>query len=207
MTKQDIRNQMRARRAAVDTATRHTASKSIVAALLGRAKFRRAQEVACFLSMPQEIETDALIAACRAQNKQVCVPAWDASAKTYVLARLALGVKPVAGPHQVPEPASWSPVKPLTVDLAIVPGLAFDRHGGRLGYGKGYYDRILSLCSPSCCKIGVGYAWQVVDDDLPLTGRDVRMDLLVTDAGVLACGERFFTAKVARDAKVGTMEG
>lgn len=207
MTKQEIRNRMRARRVTVDAASRRAASQSIAATLLARAEFRRAQEVACFLSLPQEIETDDLLAACHAQGKQVCVPVWDARLRTYVLARLAPDARRIAGPHDVPEPMSWTPVDPQTVDLAIVPGMAFDRHGGRLGYGKGYYDRILAECRPDCRKIGVGYAWQVVDGDLPLASHDVRMDLLVTDAGMVVCGERIFTAKDARVAKVGTLEG
>jgi 5-formyltetrahydrofolate cyclo-ligase len=188
MTKAEIRLQMRARRATMDDDARRAASRAITAALLARAEFRRAQEVACFLSLPQEIATDELLAACRAQDKRVCVPAWNATAGTYVLTRLPPSQEVSTGPHGVPEPAAGQAIDPQTVDLAIVPGLAFDAHGGRLGYGKGYYDRILASCRAMCCKIGVGYAWQVIAGDLPLASHDVRMDLLVTDAGVI--GER-----------------
>ncbi len=178
---------MRTRRAAVDEDTRRAVSESITAALLTRVEFQQAQEVACFLSLPQEIVTDALLAACRAQDKRVCVPAWDAASGTYLLARLMPSQEIATGPHGVPEPADWQAVDPQTVDLVIVPGLAFDRRGGRLGYGKGYYDRILATCHATCCKIGVGYAWQVITEDLPLASHDVRLDLLVTDTGVVAC--------------------
>ena len=118
---------------------------------------------------------------------RVCVPAWDQATGTYVLARLAPAQEVAAGPHGVPEPTAWQAVNPQTVDLVVVPGMAFDAHGGRLGYGKGYYDRILATCRAACCKIGVGHAWQVVAGDLPLTGHDVRMDLIVTDGGVIDC--------------------
>jgi 5-formyltetrahydrofolate cyclo-ligase len=185
MTKAQIRTQMRARRAAVDEDSRRAVSQSITAALLTRVEFQRAQEVACFLSLPQEIVTDDLLAACRAQGKRVCVPAWDAASGTYLLARLMPSQEVATGPHSVPEPAAWQAVDPQTVDLVIVPGLAFDWRGGRLGYGKGYYDRILATCRTTCCKIGVGYAWQVIAGELPLDRHDVRMDLIVTDGGVL----------------------
>ena len=185
MTKSEIRAQMRARRATVDEAARWAASQAITAALLARAEFRRAQEVACFLSLPREIATDELLAACRAQHKRVCVPSWNATTGTYVLTRLSPSQEVTAGPHGVPEPVAGQAVDPQTVDLVVVPGLAFDAHGGRLGYGKGYYDRILASCRATCCKIGVGYAWQVTAGDLPLAGHDVRMDLLVTEAGVV----------------------
>ena len=187
MTKAEVRTQMRNQRAGVDAATRRAASQAITTALLVRAEFQRAQEIACFLSLPQEIETADLLAACHAQDKRVCVPAWDATAGTYALARLASKQKLTTGPHQVPEPVAWQAVDPQTVDLVVVPGMAFDAQGGRLGYGKGYYDRILALCRPTCCKIGVGYAWQVVAGNLPLSSHDVRMDLLVTDGGVIDC--------------------
>jgi len=187
MTKADIRAQMRRRRALVEEAGRLAASRAITAALLARPEFRRAEEVSCFLSLPREIVSDDLLAACRQQGKRVCVPAWDAFATTYVLARLSPAQELTTGPHGVPEPAVREAVDPLTVDLVVVPGMAFDRRGGRLGYGKGYYDRILASCRTTCCKVGVGYAWQVVEGELPLSSHDVRMDLLVTDAGVTDC--------------------
>jgi len=187
MTKAEIRAQMRRRRATVDEATRLAASHAITTALLARVEFQRAQEIACFLSLPQELATDKLLAACHAQSKRVCVPAWDATSRTYVLARLSPMQKLIAGPHGVPEPAAGQTVDPQTVDLVIVPGMAFDKGGGRLGYGKGYYDRILATCRATCCKIGVGYAWQVVAENLPLASHDVHMDLIVTDGGVIDC--------------------
>lgn len=187
MTKAEIRARMRRQRAAVEGGARRAASHAITAALLARAEFRCAAEIACFLSLPQEIETDELLAACRAQGKRVCVPAWDGTAGTYVLARLAAAQPLTGGPHGVPEPRIREAIDPQTVDLAVVPGLAFDMHGGRLGYGKGYYDRILAGCRATCLKIGVGYAWQVVSEDLPLASHDVRMDLLATDGAVIDC--------------------
>lgn len=187
MTKAEIRAQMRKQRTALDENTRRAASQAIVTALLARAEFQGAQEVACFLSLPQEIVTDELLAACRRQEKRVCVPVWDGSTGTYILARLASTQEVAAGPHGVPEPVAWQAVDPQSVDLVVVPGLAFDAHGGRLGYGKGYYDRILADCRATCCKIGVGFAWQVIAGDLPLAAHDVRMDLLVTDGGVVDC--------------------
>lgn len=75
--------------------------------------------------------------------------------------------------------------------LFLVPGVAFDRAGGRLGMGGGYYDRALDAHRRSCDHrarfVGVGYAWQVFTQPLPLAPHDVRMDALLTDAGLWAC--------------------
>ena len=187
MTKQAIRARMRQQRSRVEESTRLTASQAITAALLARREFQQAREIACFLSLPQEIVTDELLAACRAQKKRISVPVWHAATRTYILARLDDPQALIPGPHGVPEPSGWQEVDPQIVDLLIIPGMAFDRRGGRLGYGKGYYDRILATCRATCVKIGVGYAWQVIDGDLPLDSHDVRMDLLVTDTGAIDC--------------------
>lgn len=184
-TKADIRARMRAQRAQVDDAARRAASDAITTALLARPEFQRAAEVAGFLSLPQEIDTGPLLDTCHRLGKRVCVPAWDPDARTYTLVRLAPGAAVSAGPHGVPEPATCEAVAPSQVDFAVVPGLAFDAHGGRLGYGRGYYDRILAACTPACVKAGVCYAWQVWPEDLPLTAHDVRMNLVVTERGVL----------------------
>ena len=77
---------------------------------------------------------------------------------------------------------------PEALDLVLVPGRAFDRSGGRLGRGKGYYDGFLSRLRPresgGPCKLGVAFACQIVES-VPVEVRDVRMDAVVTDDGVV----------------------
>jgi 5-formyltetrahydrofolate cyclo-ligase len=71
-------------------------------------------------------------------------------------------------------------VEPATLDLAVVPGLAFATDGRRLGQGGGHFDRFLPRLRPDCITIGVCFAEQLVDD-LPTTPADVRVGLVVTD--------------------------
>jgi 5-formyltetrahydrofolate cyclo-ligase len=187
MPKAEIRADMRTRRAAVGPVERAAVSQAITRRLLALPAFANARSVALFLSLPQELAMGDLLSDCHARAVRVCVPAWDAAQRTYVLVRLTPGQALTQSPHGVPEPAAWQPVDPADVDFVVVPGLAFDRQGGRLGYGKGYYDRILPACRPDCIKAAVAYSWQVVADKLPLTERDVRMDLVVTEHAVLDC--------------------
>ena len=74
-------------------------------------------------------------------------------------------------------------VEAVELDLIIVPGLAFDRHGDRLGLGKGYYDRLLQHIRPDAVKIAVAFECQIVDK-IPVLPHDVRMDMVITENAV-----------------------
>lgn len=86
------------------------------------------------------------------------------------------------------EPAGDLPVvDPATLDVALVPGVAFDREGGRLGFGGGYYDRFLP--TTAAVRVGVTYDYCLVDR-LPCGDEDQRMDWVVTPSGLLFTGGR-----------------
>ena len=79
-------------------------------------------------------------------------------------------------------PEDDPPPDPTRPDVVIVPGIAFTSGGDRLGQGGGWYDRFLAGTRDGCVTIGVGFEPQLVDD-LPLAPHDVRLDMVVTDAG------------------------
>ena len=90
-----------------------------------------------------------------------------------------------SGPYQVqePDPISWPLAEIDDVDVALIPGMAFDSEGGRLGRGAGYFDRLLG--SPACraLKIGIACSWQLVPK-IPSEPHDVRMDFVVTPENI-----------------------
>ena len=67
------------------------------------------------------------------------------------------------------------------IDLVIVPGLAFDKSGNRLGHGKGYYDRYLERCGENVFFIGIAYDFQVLDT-IPADAHDIKMNMIVTES-------------------------
>jgi 5-formyltetrahydrofolate cyclo-ligase len=83
-----------------------------------------------------------------------------------------------------PSPTAVEPVDPASVDVVVVPGLAFTPDGRRLGQGGGWYDRFLARVRPDCLTIGVAFDAQIVDD-LPTESHDVVLDLVVTESGVI----------------------
>lgn len=95
----------------------------------------------------------------------------------------------ITGPYGLtePDPDTWIAVGPDAPDCALVPGLAFDARGYRLGRGKGYYDRLLG--SPLFRGIRIGVAWRrQIIDRVPAEEHDIPMDWLLTPAGLMSAG-------------------
>ncbi|MBQ7876140.1 MAG: 5-formyltetrahydrofolate cyclo-ligase [Clostridia bacterium] len=85
------------------------------------------------------------------------------------------------GAFGVPEPKDKTVFDKTKIDLVLVPGVAFDKEGNRMGYGKGYYDRFLK--NMTSFKIGVCHAFQLTDK-LPVEEHDVKMDMIVTESAI-----------------------
>jgi 5-formyltetrahydrofolate cyclo-ligase len=86
----------------------------------------------------------------------------------------------IAGPFGIrePDPENWESASPEEIDLALIPGLAFDPMGGRLGRGKGFYDRLLGNPAFRGIKVGLAWEWQLVDE-VPGEAHDIRMDIVI----------------------------
>ncbi|HYM69961.1 MAG TPA: 5-formyltetrahydrofolate cyclo-ligase, partial [bacterium] len=84
------------------------------------------------------------------------------------------------------EPASAAEVPPDAIDVIIVPGLAFDRRGYRVGYGRGYYDRFLAWTRPDALRIGIAFHAQVVEA-VPHGDADQPVDAIVTEVEFVRC--------------------
>jgi len=147
--------------------SRAEAARSAVARLLLLEELGRARVVACYRAIGDEVPVEEAADACRARGASVVYP-------VVVGAELELA----ADPSQTERVAAES------VDLFIVPGLLFDRTGMRLGRGGGHYDRLLARRRGDALAVGVCFEDRVVDA-LPRERWDVRMDLVVTDEGVI----------------------
>jgi len=182
--KQALRARMRAERAALSAGEREAAGRAISGALLGLEAVLHARSVLTFASFGSEIPTTELVEGLHAAGKRVLLPFLAGGAMEAAV--VEPGAPMAASSYGALEPASRSPVDPSTIDVVIAPGLAFDRSGNRLGYGGAYFDRYLQRIRPAAVRIGVGFAFQVVDE-VPVAAHDERLDLVVTEAGVLEC--------------------
>jgi 5-formyltetrahydrofolate cyclo-ligase len=139
-----------------------------------------------YVSKPMEVHTRALIVQLLKQGKTVVVPIIEKETKTLrlsyiedpaVLSRSTFDVSEPVG-HELPAHAS-------DVKAVIIPMLAFDKRGNRLGYGAGYYDRFLTA-HPHMTRIGIAFACQEFME-IPTDPTDAGMDLIVTDCGIIRC--------------------
>lgn len=137
--------------------------------------------------MPIRTEVDPLpVMAAMASFGPVCVPVIEEAGKPLMFHKWEPGCDMADGPFGALVPASAELVIPSVV---IVPLVAFDREGGRLGYGGGFYDRTLEKLRASGPVTAIGYAFAAQEaDTLPLEPTDQPLDMIVTDAGVLRLG-------------------
>jgi 5-formyltetrahydrofolate cyclo-ligase len=184
-TKAEIRASALARRDALDPALRSGYSRLILHRILAMDEFRRAQTVLAYSSFGSELETEPFLAGALDAGKRLLLPRINRAAgrlDVYEVKDIATdlfsGVWGIMEPHA----ESCAPCAAADVEFILVPGAAFDRRGGRIGYGRGYYDILLASCLAARTVAGA-FEVQVVDS-VPMESHDVRVDALATEAGV-----------------------
>lgn len=188
LTKAQLRELCLARRAALTTVERRQMNAAIAKHVCAMPAFQDRQTVMLYMALPREVQTAAILAESRRQGKRVAVPVVKPSG--LVAAELPAGqLRFQPGPFGVPEPAvSTAAIPPEDIGCVMVPGIAFDRRGTRLGFGKGYYDRFLCRLPATTHVCGLAFSLQIVEH-VPNMPHDVRMQSLVTEQGVLLCGD------------------
>ncbi len=187
MAKNEIRQLMRVRRNELSLSDRHTLSNAVSARLFETEAYRAARSVMVYLTHGSEVNTDALLARALGEGKTVLAPVVNQEKEREMYAAQIrcreTDVSP--GAFCIPEPraAHCRRYEPGSIDLVIVPGLAFDRYGHRLGYGKGYYDLWLGNFRREQ-RVGIAYHFQLVST-LPREKDDVPLGCIVTDRQLL----------------------
>ena len=183
-TKEELREQMRARLAAQSAADIRVKSADIWERLSMVGEFATGSRLLVYVSKGPEVETRGLIQQLLAMGRQVCVPWFDGAKKQYVASALAdFALDLAAGRFGIlePKPEAVRPVACDQIDAALVPGLAFDETGNRLGRGMGYFDRLLR--DVRGVKIALVYDFQLLSE-VPAEAHDTPMDFIVTEKRV-----------------------
>ena len=138
-------------------------------------EFSKAKTVMFYISRPEEVDTWGIIRGALKRGKKVVVPITNVSKGRLEIVRLLnLDRGLVMGPYGIyePEESCRRPVPINQIDLVMVPGVAFDKQGNRLGHGKGYYDRFLRLIPRQVPVVGLAFSFQLLEN-LPHTSHDI----------------------------------
>ena len=159
----------------------------LVPLILGLAEWQQASSLLLFAPLPGEPDVTGLLA--HHGKKSFLFP--RISGDSLQLFRWRPESSWITGPFgvQEPDPASWEETSPDQIDLALIPGLAFDCFGGRLGRGKGYYDRLLGDPSFRGLKAGICHEERILPS-IPMEPHDVPMDLILTEQRVIRPSSR-----------------
>lgn len=183
--KADLRRKIRDLRKAIDPGTRAEAGAAVVARLAASGKLD-GQIVSGFWPVGSEIDVRAAMLHAIAHGGRAALPVIVARARPLVFREWAPG-RPMIGLGWLYEPPAAADL--LVPTVLLTPLLAFDRHGGRLGQGGGFYDRSLAQLRDKghVTAIGVAFAAQEVQN-APVDARDAPLDAVVTEKEWISCG-------------------
>ncbi len=174
-----LRKQIHGALKKIPAAARTTLSAQLRDRLMEQAVWKNARAVLFFAPLPDELDLWPLLAEALAAGKIAALPRYHPAGKNYAAGRVQnLRDEIAPGEFGIREPAARCPEIPLSgLDLILVPGVAFDWHGRRLGRGKGFYDRLLA--GTRGVKCGIAFDEQMVND-VPVGPADVRLDFILT---------------------------
>lgn len=183
MNKEDVRIRIKAQKALLSAREKAEAAQAAFECLESQASFLMADNILMYHSLPDELSTIQFIEKW-CGRKHFYLPRVNGvnlDILPYDRTRLSLGA------FQIEEPQGDETSDISDIELIIVPGVAYDRAGNRVGRGKGYYDRLLSTSRAT--KIGMAYDFQIVDS-IDAEDHDVRVDMIITDKSVIRIERR-----------------
>ena len=180
--KQRIRKEIKEQLINQNNARRLRKSLLIKEKFFKLAEFKKAEWVMFYIAKKEEVKTEFMITAALEIGKKIVVPVILMEEKRMIPAEIKdLKTKMTAGPYGVLQPQNGyiREVQREKIELVVVPGIAFDRVGNRLGRGGGYYDRFLSSLDYSVPRVGLAFDFQVLDS-LPAFSHDIPVTKVIS---------------------------
>jgi len=178
LTKKQIRSKILSRLKTQKEEGRNRKSKIIKDKLFRTSVFKKAKIVMFYISFDGEVNTQDMIKGAHRLGKIAAVPVCKGYRVTLRPCVLHNKAKLKKGPYGICEPAVKKYIKLEDLDLVIVPGIAFDKRGNRLGRGKGYYDYFLKRLNSHTASIGLAFDFQILPS-LPATTTDVKIGKVI----------------------------
>jgi 5-formyltetrahydrofolate cyclo-ligase len=152
-------------------------------------EYVRARGIACYVSKDTEVDTRVLIRTSLDKGKRVLIPVVKTGNVELFFSEIKdLGKELAPGTFGIlePKPEFVRPVRLEQIDLMFVPGIAWDRDGYRLGWGRGYFDRVIQKLPPHVTTAGLAFNLQFINQ-VPRDQFDVPVDMVVTESRVIRC--------------------
>ncbi|MFW6272605.1 MAG: 5-formyltetrahydrofolate cyclo-ligase [bacterium] len=182
MDKKQLRNIKKKQRDLLDKNLVVNNSKKIIDIILGLDLFKKSKYVLSYMPFRNEVDVSLLMNKVSADKKIVLPKIID---DDIILKEFDNDLRNLKkNKYGILEPENGTEINPKRIEIAIIPGIVFDKKANRIGFGKGYYDRVLKAMD--CLKLGVCYDFQLVDDfsDVVLE-HDIKMDMVITEKEVL----------------------
>jgi len=176
--KKEIRTKINDKRKNLSSLIKQQYNLKIVEKLTALAEWEKAKNILIYVSHDFEVDTHQIIRSCF-DIKSIIVPKTHKNDHSLTLHKIDSFDDLKKGNYHILEPLSHTKqIDPEDIDLAIIPGVAFDLKGHRIGYGKAYYDKLNR--NLKCPKIGLAYNLQIVDN-IPAEKHDEPVDILITE--------------------------
>ena len=187
--KAELRELLRNRLRALSGESRLRQSRAALDLLVQQPAWQSANRILFYAALAQELDLSPAFREASLAGKEIALPVFDATQNTYSIRLVNDPVTDCApGRFGILEPKTHCPVvEGTTLDLILVPGLGFDKHGGRLGRGKGFYDQLLQQCSGMRC--GCAFEEQIVPE-IPMEQHDIPMHCLLTPDSWIVCSRQ-----------------
>lgn len=183
LRKQQIREQAHANRNAQEN--KDELSRAIVAKFMALPEYQAARTVLFYLDVRSEVRTRHSLSEALASGKKIVVPyCVDGELELFHLENLdelSVGMYKILEPKPELRSVAAKRVQVEELDLIMVPGVAFDRRGGRTGHGKGYYDKLLEHANAATPLVALAFDCQIFDE-IPMQEHDVFMDKVLTES-------------------------
>jgi len=184
LVKKELRTEMRAVLAGIPPATLQEQSRRAAERLFALPLYKRAEVIMVYLSLPQEADTTPLVLQAWKDRKRVLAPQVSWESKQMIPVEINdLDADVADTPYGIRAPIRGTPFPIGLIDLVIVPGLAFDPQGNRLGRGRGFYDRFLSKPEFHGTICAFAHEQQFVKA-IPCRPHDIQVQVLVTNEKV-----------------------
>lgn len=182
--KDELRRAARQVRDSIDPARAREAAAKAAGHLLARPELAGARRVAVFAAVASELDPGPAVTGLRARGIELVYPRVLSGSRRLEFHLVASEAELAPGAFGIPEPPPDAPVAPVqSIDAFVLPGLAFDAGGGRVGWGRGYYDRTLAA-APERLRIGYCFDCQLVEA-VPREPSDLPVHIVITESGAV----------------------